>query len=195
MKNNWYYRFLGVVVFWVVSVNLQAQSDSLLLSSDLDLQVQSNDFLQNSDLKRKGFKLATETSVLEKEQLKTMLSENQFRGYNHARRCYIASIPMLSLGAGFTTLGFVFLYKSYHVTSTGIAFIIESGLTTLLSYAFLGYGVAYLVSGVVLITHSAIRLNNIAENYNKQRHSSYFQNGLQLNLGFVDNGIGVKLRF
>ena len=57
MKNIWYYRFLGVVVFWVVSVNLQAQSDSLLQSSDMNLQVQSNDLLLNSDLKRKGFKL------------------------------------------------------------------------------------------------------------------------------------------
>ena len=179
MINNWYYRFCGVVILLVVSVNLQAQSDSLLL---------------NSDLKRKGFKLAidmpTENEerrrILEKEQLQMMLSDKQFRSYKTARNCYIASIPMLSLSACFFILGEVIWQQRNGNFDLGASIL--SSIATLA-------GITFLISGTTLIVCSAVKLNSIAKNYNKQRHSSHFQNGLQLNFGLMDYGIGVKLRF
>ena len=172
MKKSWYYRFLRVVVLLVVSVNLQAQS---------------NDFLQNSDLKRKGFKLAIDTQnetesmvVLEKEQLRTMLSDKQFRSYKTARNCYIASIPVFAYGA-YCMLG----------AAASLAFNTRKYDSIIL----FAVSLSSFISGVTLIVYSAAQLNSIAKSYNKQRHSSHFQNGLQVNFGLVDNGIGVKLRF
>jgi len=181
MKSSWYHRFLGVVVLLVVSVNLQAQS---------------NDFLQNSDLKRKGFKLAINTQnetkstvVLEKEQLRTMLSDEQLRSYRVARNCFVASIPLLSLAGYYTTIGSVFLGYGWYDGTLGGAIMIMA------SYVCFGSAFVCLVPGIVLMAHSAKRIDKVAESYNKQRHSSHFQNGLQVNFGLVDNGIGVKLRF
>jgi hypothetical protein len=157
-------------------VNLQAQSDSLL---------------QNSDLKRHNFRLAIDTSngtnddeeesviVLKKEQLQTMLSYEQFQSYKMARRCYIASIPLLVYGAGyFSASVFMFVYWDYSMA------LIPFAVSTM-----------FLIPGITLIVHSTTRLSNVAEDYNKQRHRSYFQNGLQLNYGFVGNGVGFQLRF
>ena len=176
MKRSWYYIFLRVVVLLVVSVNLQAQS---------------NDFLQNSDLKRKGFKLAIDVPnetksmvVLKKEQLYTMFSYEQFRSYKVARNCFVASIPLLAIGTGYLAASFAIFGASL----MGAHYFFMAAIP-------LGISVPFLVSGIVLITHSAKRISGIAENYNKQRHGSYFQNGLQVNFGLVDNGIGVKLRF
>ena len=171
-NNNCYYRFLLFVIVCFMSVNLHAQSDNLL---------------QNFDLKRHKFRLAIDVPnndagvmPLKKEQLQTVLSYEQFRSYKVARNCYIASIPFLSLGAGFTALVFV-------------SGMIENYFLAVIS----GCAVAYicLPVGIPLIVHSKVRLNRIAKNYNNQRHSSYFQNGLQLNYGFVGNGIGVNLKF
>ena len=173
-NNNCYYRFLLPIILCVVSVNLHAQSDSLL---------------QNSDLKRHNFRLAIEggpTMLLEKKQLQTMLSEEQFRSYKVARNCYIASIPLLSLGAGFFILG------------KGIALNIRDGFDfgrAILADIATLMGITFIISGATLIICSAVKLNNIAKKYNKQRHHSYFQNGLQLNYGFVGNGVGFQLRF
>ena len=177
MKKSWYYRFLGVVVLLVISVNLQAQS---------------NDFLQNSDLKRKGFKLAidapSETNKLKRSELQTLLSYSQFESYKNARYYYRVSIPLLSLAA----CGIV---PSAYFLVAGIIAKNNRSLALPLSGILFAGTLPFLVSGIVLITHSAKTLNGIAENYNKQRHSSYFQNGLQVNFGLVNNGIGVKVRF
>ena len=179
MINNWYYRFCGVVILLVVSVNLQAQSDSLLL---------------NSDMRRYQSKLAVDVSnkneellrILKKEQLQMMLSDKQFRSYKTAHNCYIASIPMLSLGAGFFILGRIMITQISDGFDLGTAIIAD--IATLA-------GITFLISGTTLIVCSAVKLNSIAKNYNKQRHSSHFQNGLQLNFGLMDNGIGLRVRF
>ena len=195
MKNIWYYRFLGVVVFWVVSVNLQAQSDSLLQSSDMNLQVQSNDLLLNSDLKKKGFRLAldvprdaTENNAsmvaLKRSELKMILPDEQFRSYKVSRNCFVASFPLLTLGTACLATSFAIFGASL----MGAHYMPMAAIP-------LGLSVPFLVPGIILMVHSAKRIDKIADNYNKQRQSSYFQNGLQLNLGLVDNGIGVKLRF
>ena len=184
MKNSWYYRFLVVVGLLVVVVNLQAQS---------------NDFLQNSDLQRKGFKLAIDTPngtneneasmvVLKKEQLQTMLSYSQFESYKNARYYYRVSIPLLSLAA----CGII---PSAYFLVAGIIAKNNRSLALPLSGILFAGTLPFLVSGIVLMTHSAKRLNGIAEDYNKQRQTSHFQNGLQVNFGLVDNGIGMKLRF
>jgi hypothetical protein len=186
MKNNQYYRFLIFVVLCVVSINLQAQSDSLL---------------RNSDMRRKGFKLAVDVSndangdeivVLEKEQLQTILSDVQFHNYKVARRCYVASIPLLAYGVSYFTvsaicLGIGLYNAHYHPNAWDFSLFI--------SEVTFGMSIPFLISGTILITNSAKKLNNIVEGYNKQRHLSHFQNGLQLNFGVVNNGIGVRLRF
>ena len=167
-------KFLVFGIFCIVSVNLYAQSDSLL---------------QNSDMQRHRFKLAMGTTILEKDQLQTMLSSLQFSNYNHTRLCYIASIPLLSVAGYYTACGSIFLGLGWRGETLG------EGLLVVMSYACFGYAFACLVPGVTLIVHSAKKMNNIVDDYNKHRQSSYFQNGLQLNYGFVGNGIGLSLRF
>ena len=117
LKNS----IIGVlfVTLCVMSVNLHAQSDSLL---------------QNSDLKRHNFRLAIEgrpMMILEKCQLQTMLSEEQFRSYKVARNCYIASIPLLSYGA-YCMLGSA--VSSFSFVDRTLDFADSFGLFYILSY-------------------------------------------------------------
>ena len=127
-------------------------------------------------MQRHRFKLAMGTTVLEKDQLRTMLSDKQFKGYNHARRCFVASVPLL-------------VFAPYWMLGAFASFIFDDekiGSIILFSAS---------LSGVILISYSAIKLNRIAKDFNNHRQSSYFQNGLQLNYGLVGNGVGVSLRF
>jgi len=153
---------------------------------------QTDSLEQHFDLKRTKFRLAynvpngmdngLQQSVLTKERLQVLLSDNQFNAYNHARRCYIASIPLLSIAGLYTTLGGVFL-------GTG------ETLGVFVSYVCFGCAFACLVPGITLIVHSSNKLAQLVEDYNNPRYSSHFQTNLQIRLGFVDNGIGVKLNF
>jgi len=167
----------------------------LILSIVLILGVanaQTDSCVQNANLKREKFRLAFDTpnsSVLEKEELKILLSDKQFRTYNHARRCYIASIPLLAGGGGIVVAGSVLLgiglFSYNHFVPPAIG-----------ACVIMGYGVLVgIVPGVILITHSAKKLNRIALDYNNQRYSSYYQRNMQLNFGFTQNGIGFKLNF
>ena len=176
MKNNWFYRFLAVAIFLSMT----------------NIQAQSNDLLLNSDMRRYQSKLAVDVlienevrgRILKKEQLQRMLSKEQFYDYRMAHNCYIASIPLISLGTGFSILGLGILLVMENRFSAGILFLLSTGI-----------GITFLTPGIALIVFGKNELNRIAVNYNKQRQSSYFQNGLQVNFGLVDNGIGVKLRF
>jgi len=150
---------------------------------------QTDSCVQNANLKREKFRLAFDTpnsSVLEKEALRFLLSEDQFSAYNHARRCFIASVFLLSAAAIPTSLGGYFLIAGY--ANTNLMAVIGSFI--LFGYASLG-----IIPGVILITHSAKKLNGIALDYNNQRLSSYYQRNVQLNFGFTQNGIGFKLNF
>ena len=173
--------FIGIV---------NAQSDSLILQSEM---------------KREKFRLAIVESnslgnefkqtALKKDQLQLLLSEKQFSTYNHAHRCYHASIPLLSLAAcglvGTTVaLGFgIFGANQYNpdrpTMNLGMPFAIFFAAGTL----------SFLISGVTLIIHSVKKMNRIAEDYNIQHYSSFYQSNIQLNFGFTTNGIGMKLNF
>ena len=163
---------------------------SLLLVFQNVTNAQSDICVQNSNLKREKFRLSFDTpnsSVLKKEELRLLLSENQFKTYNHARRCYVASIPLLSLSACCITAGSILLVAGLRNNWGGI--LLEA------SYAAFGEALVFLVSGAILITHSAKKLNQIAENYNNQPYTSHYQRNIQLNFGFTQNGIGLNLSF
>jgi len=159
---------------------------------------QSDTCVQNSNLKREKFRLAFDVpngSVLKKEKLQILLSKDLFKTYNHARRCYIASIPLLAGSACVTTasvilLGMdIFYYSHYNLNIGDGPYIIPS-------CALFGYAVLFgIIPGIVLITHSAKKLNRITEDYNNQRYISHYQRNIQLNFGFTQNGIGFKLNF
>ena len=150
---------------------------------------QTDSSIQNANLEREKFRLAfdvSNSSVLEKEELKILLSDKQFSTYNHARRCYVASIPLLAGGACLATASGILLsiglFRSYD--------------QMVAPYVLFGYANLFgIIPGIILITHSAKKLNNIAEDYNNQRLSSYYQRNVQLNFGFTQNGIGFKLNF
>jgi len=150
---------------------------------------QTDSCVQNANVKREKFRLAFDTpnsSVLKKEELKILLSDNQFRTYKHARRCYVASIPLLAGGACLATASGILL-------SIGLF----RGYDQMVApYVLFGYANLFgIIPGIILITHSAKKLNGIALDYNNQRLSSYYQRNVQLNFGFTQNGIGFKLNF
>jgi hypothetical protein len=166
---------------------------------------QSNSLVQQSDMKREKFRLAivetnginngVEQTVLKKEQLQLLLSDNQFNNYKRARRCYHASIPLLSLSAcglvGTTVaLGFG-IFGGHHydpdrpTMNLGLPFAMFFAAGTL----------PFLIPGVILITHSTKKLNRIAENYNIQHYSSFYQSNIQINFSFTSNGIRMRLSF
>jgi len=153
---------------------------------------QTDSSVRNANLKRENFRLAFDTpnsSVLKKEELKILLSNKQFKTYNHARRCYIASIPLLAGGACLTTASAVLLGIDIFCYGGADIYIIPA-------CALLGYATLFgIIPGIILITHSAKKLNAIALDYNNQRLSSYYQRNIQLNFGFTQNGIGFKLSF
>ena len=141
MKN----KFLVFGIFCMMAVNLQAQSDSLL---------------QNTDIQRCNFRLAVNYSnglsfYLGKDQLRTMLSDKQFKAYKHARRCFVASIPLLAIGVP-------------SIIYTGIVYNDERQHNYIFNIAglFLVMSLPYLISGTTLMIYSANRLNNIAKDYN-----------------------------
>jgi hypothetical protein len=165
---------------------------------------QSNNLARQSEMKREKFRLVivetnninneVEQTILNKEQLQLLLLDNQFNTYNHARRCYHASIPLLSLSAcglvGTTVaLGFGIFGHHYDpdrpTMNFGIPFAIFFAAGTL----------PFLISGVTLIIHSTKKLNRIAEDYNIQHYSSFYKSNIQINFGFTSNGIGMKLSF
>ena len=161
----------------------------VLFVSFCAVNAQTDTSTQHSPLKREKFRLAVDmpnSPVLKKDELKLMLPQKQFRGYNHARRCYIASIPLLSIGTGFF--------------AAGIVMTIDASISTrdnmLSSYTFAVYtgcAAEFLIPGIILITYSKNKLNSVAEDYNSQHTFSY--QPVKLNLGFVGNGIGLKLTF
>ena len=169
---------------------------------------QNDNLIQYHELERKKFKLAIiefdrvenqiKQTVLEKEQLQTLLSEGQFSTYNHARRCYHASIPLLSLaacGIVTTTIYFGFWVDSkFHPEK----YRFPNGKSYLMGLPVIIFGVAtlpFLISGTTLIVYSAKKLDRIAKNYNKLHNSSFYQSNIQLNFGITPNGIGMKINF
>ena len=153
---------------------------------------QTDSSVQNANLKRENFRLAFDTpnsSVLKKEELKILLSDKQFSTYNHARSCYIASIPLLTVSSVFFTFGSFFLVAG--LSTEGLT----KAIAMMISIANFGVTSIFLIPGTTLIIYSAKKLNNIAEDYNNQRLSSYYQRNVQLNFGFTQNGICFKLNF
>jgi hypothetical protein len=144
---------------------------------------QTDTCTQHSLLKRKKFRLAFDTpnsSVLKKEELKLVLSNDQFSGYNHARRCYIASIPLFSI-ASFFSLG-----VGLGILDGGIG----GGVVAAISFVPM---IVCFIPGLILINYSAGKLNRIAKDYNSQYKLSY--QPVKLHFGVVGNGIGMKLTF
>jgi len=109
--------------------------------------------------------------------------------YIHARRCYVASIPLLSGGAGVATAGIIIL-------GIGLSNNYEFAPPLIASYVLLGYATLFgIIPGVTLIVHGAKKLNKLADDYNAQRYSSNYQRNVQMNVGLTQNGIGLKLNF
>ena len=134
-------KFLVFGFFCMMVVNLQAQSDSLL---------------QNSDIRRYNFRLVVDYSngrsfYLEKNQLQKILSDEEFRSYKHARRCYVASASMLSSGTVFIIFGMV-MAKNIGF-DVGRAYLAGSSILT---------GITFFIPGITLISYSAIKLNRTA---------------------------------
>ena len=154
-----------------------------------------------SNLKRVKFRLAADVpnsidnavKKLYKKQLQQILSEDQFDDYKNVRRCYIASIPLLSITAVCAAWGVFFLVD-------GIASGIQGGnwnagfAMELSAVGFL-VSIPFSIPGLTLIVNSAKKLNEIADDYNNKRYSSQYQSNLQIQCGFVGNGIGIRLSF
>ena len=167
MKNHKFLLFFSILLVIGVA-NAQSETDSCT---------------QYSPLKREKFRLAVDMpngSVLKKDELKFMLSNDQFRAYNHARRCYIASISLLSVSS-FFSLGIIL-----GIIDGGIG----GGVVAAISFAPM---IACFIPGLVLINYSSEKLNRIAKDYNSQYKLSY--QPVKLHFGFVGNGIGLKLTF
>jgi len=163
----------------------------------MEVNAQSDSCVQNSNLKREKLRLtfdmpnaidnAVKSPILEKDQLHSLLSDKQFKSYIHARRCYVASIPLLSVAAGYITVGCLFL-AIWHD-------FIGSPFLNTVSYISFGVAFTFLIPGVTLIVHSAKKLDSITKDYNNQHYSSNYQKNIQLNFGLTQNGIGLKLNF
>jgi hypothetical protein len=171
----------------------------LILSIALIMGVanaQSDSCVEYSYLKRMEFRLngvyknadnVLMRIVLGKKELQPLLSEEQFEDYNIARRCYIASVPLL--------------ISEYVVFVAGIWAMLQYDPNAFLDFNILVglafWGVSFLISApeIASITYSAKEINKIAKDYNNQRYSSYYQRNIQLNFGFTQNGIGFKLSF
>jgi len=159
------------------------------------VNAQTDTSTQHSPLKREKFRLAVDmpnSPALKKDELKLLLPQDQLRGYNHARRCYIASIPLLSIGAACAAWGSFFLVGG--IIQTEIYKDAFSGsILALAGFAGIVVSLPFLIPGVTLIVNSKNRLNNIVNDYNSPHTFSY--QPVKLNLGFVGNGIGIKLTF
>ncbi|MCL2132704.1 MAG: hypothetical protein FWH36_09720 [Lentimicrobiaceae bacterium] len=145
---------------------------------------QGDSCAEYSNLKRVKFRLAADVpngmdnavKILDKEELQLLLSDRQFKTYNHARRCYVASIPLLSLaGVSFALVA--------------VSGMIDNPFLAIISACAFSY--VFLPPGLTLILYSAKKLNKIANDFNSRN----YQSNLQIQCGFVGNGIGIKLNF
>jgi hypothetical protein len=173
--------------------------------SPLLIFAQENQTIENSAIKRVIWNLTIIDAVsqkkikLEKEQLNTMLSEKQFHDYKIARNCYVASIPLLTLGACGLTASTVILsiglnaglkwgWKTDPMTRhNNLATVIFAG------YIF-GYALIPLIPGMVLVIYGGKKINHIVAAYNIQ-HQLAYRKPIQMNVGFTNSGIGLQLNF
>jgi hypothetical protein len=155
--------------------------------------------VQNTNLKRKKIRLAFDTlnsSVLEKGELQILLSDKQFKTYNHARSCYVASIPLYVLagcGAAITTTSIgmgIYYHFLGEFDTRGMA-----GVCYFIAGCTFAGTLAPLIPAIILNIYGKKQLDKLALDYNNQRYSSYYQRNIQLNFGFTQNGIGFKLSF
>jgi hypothetical protein len=181
-------KFLLSAIFCLISINLQAQSDSLLRNSDLE-RIQSKLAINVSNENGQS------TIVLKNDQLRMLLSNEQFQNYEIAHNRYVTSIPLLAIGVCDLTLSTMFLVRGFsrstfaeYQTTIDLGSFIISGL-------FLIKSLPFLITGTILRNSGVKTLNNIAKDYNQYRQTSHFQNGLQLNFGLVGNGIGMQVQF
>ena len=165
----------------------------LILSVIGVTNAQSDSCAEYSNMRRVKFRLAADmpngmdnaVKILDKEELQLLLSDRQFKTYNHARSCYIASIPLLSFSAYLTICGSVILGIGLVQNDSG------ADLLGVISYFAFGEALLFLIPGTTLIIYSAKKLNKIANDFN----SLHYQSNLQIRCGFVGNGIGIRLCF
>jgi len=156
---------------------------------------QSDSSAAYSNMRRVNFRLVAdmpngmEQPFLYKKQLQQILSEDQFDDYNNARACYIGSIPLLSVGTACATWGVFFLVMGMASGIQGDDW--SSGFAILLSAPGFLASIPFLIPGINLIVNSKRKLNKIANDFN----SLHYQSNLQIQCGFVGNGIGIKLSF
>ncbi|MDR1112300.1 MAG: hypothetical protein LBL18_00840 [Bacteroidales bacterium] len=166
---------------------------------------QENRTIENSTIKRVNWNLTITDTIsqknikLEKEQLKTLFSDKQFRDYKTAHRCYISSIPLLTLAACELTASVVMLGIGLHGgLKWGWKTDFESKYSNLTPIIFAGYvfgaSLIPLISGVVLITCGTKKINHIVAEYNAQHKLSYHK-PIQMDVSFTNSGIGVQLNF
>ncbi|MDR0205724.1 MAG: hypothetical protein LBI45_00455 [Bacteroidales bacterium] len=164
-------------------------NNQLLLDSDSCLQpfslIRVKFFCLAYDMSttvEKGIK----QSILKKEDLQNLLSENQFKTYKQARSYYVTSVPLLSIGAGYLAAGSACLivFRDF----------IDSPFITRTSIVIFGVASACLIPGTVLIIYSSRKLNKLSNEYNTQSNSSY-QSKFQINIIGTQNGIGFKMNF
>jgi hypothetical protein len=138
------------------------------------------------------------TVTLKKTDLQSLLTNEQFLAYNKARNCYIASIPLLTLGGCVFTIATVFFGIGLHnmLTFSRSQWVewLQEGFDPRLAAVVGGYlyagSLISLIPGIVLISYGSNQMNKIASHYNSTHHLC-----LQIGFGCTDYGVGMKIKF
>lgn len=125
-------------------------------------------------------------------QLQEMLSAEQYKNYNIARNCYIASIPLYVIsGCWFAFSGF-WIGAGIHFLSIsdgmGIGISLTLAFCTSIAASFT------LVPAIILHQTGKNRLQDIAAAYNAQYKIGH-QPDLKLDFGLTSGGVGLRLQF
>jgi hypothetical protein len=145
--------------------------------------------------------LAVDTNdiVLKKDQLQLLLSDDQYSTYKHARRCYHASIPMLTLGSGWlissAILCGIWIYdgsKRHWMRDPITGHDPHLGLY--IGTLCVASGIVLTTIGAVLITCGIKHLNKVVITYNNQQKLT-FKDELRFSLGMINNGLGFIMNF
>lgn len=154
--------------------------------------------LSNAQMKRNKWNVEIAHHKCEKQQLKMMFTSEQFRAYNNVRNCYIASIPLLTIGACGVAIATGF-------TCAGIRAVSENGwhrddfghdprLGFNLALFTFGATLIPLIPGIILITYGINQLNKLVTGYNQSHHLPG-KTSLTIDAGLTNTGFGIMLNF
>ncbi|MDR3046297.1 MAG: hypothetical protein LBU51_01630 [Bacteroidales bacterium] len=176
-------KFISTIIFFLFAIKLSAQVDTKYIDIE---------YLKLLNLKRVDYRLTSSNTpeYLNDTQIQFMLSEQQFIDYKKAKKEYVTSIPLLSVGSLLLAGATMYIVALLPVKKGTFG----ADLFRLVFIPTFSFGIVFLTSGIVLHCLGKKTLNRLVSDYNAQ-HLLSSNKGVNIKIGFISSGVGLQLDF